>query len=121
MAGLDGIIVFDFLGYKEDLLPVDVLKMLVTFEIEKTYLFFSVKKIDTLKASFLEGYGMLPQVTTPILSICEALHRVCSLSASVINKQDNLIRRIEKEKLTRKNVLWFASDHKKLLWGDCQF
>lgn len=106
MAGQDGITVFDFLGYTEDLLPVDYLKMMTNFEIEKSYLVFSNNKIDTLKNNFIAGYGEIFVIDSKILAICETLHRVCCLSAYVNSSPNNFIRRIENAKITNNNINW---------------
>lgn len=118
LVNSDGITVFDFLGYNDDLLPIDLLKMLTTFEIEKKYLFFNAKKINSLKQAFLHGYGGLPRVSEPISAICEALHRVCSLSGAVTNNTGNIFRHIERYRAIKQNVSWLLADHKSLLWEE---
>jgi hypothetical protein len=112
MAGPEGITVFDFLGYQEDLLPIDLYKMLMNFEIEKTYLFFSKKRIEVLKKSFLHGYGEIPNIACPILNICETLHRVCNIYAIVIAKNGNILRLAENVKALNANLSWFECDKK---------
>jgi hypothetical protein len=116
MAGPDGITVFDFLGYQDDLLPVDFLKMLMNFEVERKYLFFSTKKIDLLETAFIEGYGKFPHITAPVLYICETLHRVCSLSGCVTAHSGNPLRRIERSRIMLDHISWFMDYSKKPLW-----
>jgi hypothetical protein len=80
--------------------------MMMNFEIEKTYLFFSKHRIETLKKSFLLGYGEIPRISMPILAISETLHRVCNMYAIVIAKSGNILRLAENNKALKANLSW---------------
>lgn len=112
----EGVTVFDFLGYQLDLLPIDLLKMLMNLEDEKSYLLYSSKRIEELKNAFLNGYGVLPIVNKPILVICETLHRVCCLCARVENQSKNIFRKFEQEISFNRNLNWLMNDDRKSLW-----
>ena len=116
IAGANGITVIDFLGYQEDLLPMDFLKMMTNFEDEKAYLLYSKQTIDALKNGFLAGYGKPPEIALPVALICEILHRVCCICAKIENRPQNLMRRIENNISLKHNIAWFLNDNRKSLW-----
>jgi tRNA A-37 threonylcarbamoyl transferase component Bud32 len=112
-----GITVFDFLGSQEDSVAVDVLKMLINFEDEKHYLVYSRRKVEELKKNFLDGYGALPKIQRPVAVICETLHRVCSVCASVAHTDgSSLRRRYEKHLSLQEHLAWLYSEAKVLSW-----
>jgi len=111
-----GITVFDFLGYQYDLFPIDLLKMLMNLEDEKSYLFYNCLRIEELKKSFLLGYGELPFVIKPVLIICETLHRVCCLCARIENPSNSKIRSVEMKISFEKHLKWLTNDDRILLW-----
>ena len=116
IASPNGVTVIDFLGYQEDLLPIDLFKMLMNFEDEKKYLFFSKNRIEAVKREFLRGYGDVPQISRPVATICEALHRVCSLSAGITSTPYKLWHRIERRLSVKANLDWFMNHDNLLLW-----
>jgi len=120
LVGPRGITVLDFLGYQDDPIAVDLLKMLMNFENQKRYLANSVRRITLLQKSFLEGFGLLPSVPEPVLVICETLHRVCSVWACVSTKGEPLRRRIEWHLCLKSNLEWLTNGGtRKLLWPGC--
>lgn len=121
LANDKGITVIDFLGSQEDSVAVDVLKMLVNLEDEKLYLFYSRDKVEELKRHFVAGYGDFPKIQRPVAVICETLHRVCSLCASVIHTEGlGLRRRFEKNCSFKKHLAWLYAKRKQLLWPNVQ-
>ena len=117
LAGPSGVTVIDYLGYGEDPVPVDILKMLMNFEDEKKYLAYNPLRIRDLKESFLKGYGSLPSILPPALVICETFHRICSLLASLSNNGGRLHHRIERQICLKSNLKWLTDErHRKLLW-----
>lgn len=107
--------VFDFLGYKLDLLPIDLIKMIINLEGEKSFLFYSSKRIDELKVSFLEGYGQMPNVPKPIFIICELLHRVCSVCSCIENKPESIKRFIEQNICIDNHLKWILDSNRKTI------
>jgi len=117
IVGPSGVTVIDFLGYGEDPFPVDILKMLMNFEDEKKYLAYSPRRIEALRKSFLEGFGPLPIVPTPVLAICEAFHRICSVLACLSSRETRMHRRIERRLCLKANLEWLTNEReRKLLW-----
>jgi len=117
LAGPSGVTVIDYLGYGEDPVPVDILKMLMNFEDEKKYLAYSPRRIKDLRESFLKGYGSLPSILPPALVICETFHRICSLLASLSNNGGRLHHRIERKICLKSNLKWLTDErYRKLLW-----
>lgn len=115
----NGITVFDFLGSQVDSVAIDLLKMLVNFEDEKRFWLYSKYKIKKLRQNFLFGYGPLPKIQRPVAVICETLHRVCSLCASVVHVNGiGLRRRYEKNLSFKDHLAWLYSKSKHLLWID---
>jgi len=124
LVGSHGITVIDFLGYGQDPVAVDILKMLMNFEDEKKYLAYNSYRIDTLRKSFLDGFGPLPFVPMPVLTICEAYHRICSVLACLSSKEKRIHRRIERSRCLKANLEWLTNERRrKLLWpnGDHQY
>lgn len=121
LAHDNGITVFDFLGSQEDPVAVDVLKMLVNLADEKHYLFYSNQKVEALTRSFLAGYGSLPKIERPVAVICETLHRVCSLCASVAHTDGiGLRRKFEKHLSFKEHLAWLYGQDKQLLWTNVE-
>jgi tRNA A-37 threonylcarbamoyl transferase component Bud32 len=113
-----GVTVIDYLGYGEDPISVDLLKMLMNFEDEKRYFAYDPIRITDLKKSFLEGYGSLPSISKPALVICETFHRVCSLMSSLSDNRGRLHHRIEKLLCLKANLKWLTDEkNRKLLWS----
>jgi len=111
-----GVTVFDFLGHQSDLLPIDIIKMLTNLEDEKSYLFYSNRKLQELQDSFLSGYGDLPIIPEPVLIICETLHRICCLCARIESPSKNIRRRIEQGLSFKNHLNWLLNDDRILLW-----
>lgn len=116
LAGLNGITVFDFMGYKHDLFPIDLLQMLMNLENEKLFLFFSTDRVEALRLMFLQGYGEVPHISQPVLKICETFHRVCSLYSSLFVPANNIRRGIERQLTFKANLAWLMEEDKELLW-----
>jgi len=117
LVGPHGVTVIDYLGYGEDPIAVDLLKMLTNFEDEKKYIAYDPQRIKALKKSFLKGFGPLPIVPTPVLMICEAFHRICSVLACLSSKETRFHRRIERRLCLKANLEWLTDEReRKLLW-----
>ena len=117
LVGPAGVSVIDFLGYGEDPFPVDLLKMLMSFEDGKKYLIYNPRRIEGLRKSFLEGFGPLPLVPTQVLTICETFHRICSVLACLSSKEARMHRRIERRLCLKANLEWLTNERqRKLLW-----
>ncbi|MBW1939152.1 MAG: phosphotransferase [Deltaproteobacteria bacterium] len=108
----EGITVIDFLGYQEDCVPVDVLKMLVYLEDEMKAVTSSVTRVRGLKKSFLDSYGDLPRTPLPALLICEAMQRVVSLWGSISRPNRRLHHRIEDNRCIKTHVSWLMNAEK---------
>lgn len=104
LAAANEVTVFDFLGYQDDLFPMDFLKMLVNFDGQRSYLFYSNYRISALEMSFLKGYGSIDWIQKPVVNICEILHRVCSICSCVEKKPGNLIRKYESNSCIKSNL-----------------
>jgi len=109
--------VLDFLGYQDDPLAIDILKMLVCLEDEKKCLTSSKWRIEALCKSFLEGYGQIPHVSNSVVAICETLHRVCSLCFCICTNSTRFHNHIERYFILKNNLHWLLNaDKRKSLW-----
>lgn len=115
LAGDDGVAVIDFLGFREDPLPVDFLKMLIFLQDEGYSPLSSPKRVALAKHHFLEGYGPLPEVPRPAALICEAMQRVVSIWGRVSSKV-RTYQQIERRRVISNHLKWFESGCEKLLW-----
>jgi hypothetical protein len=104
------ITVIDFLGFREEPVAVDFLKMLMNFENDASALRASKRRLFGLKEEFLTGYGALPDVPIQVLTICEALHRICSLEASINEKTTSAKRKYALSRRLSKNLTWLIED-----------
>ena len=117
LVGPQGVTVLDFLGYDEEPLAVDPLKMLMTFEDEKRSPGCSPPRISALRKMFLEGYGHLPPATRPVLVICETLHRVYSVLTCLSDRGRRFPEQIQKRLCLKANIAWLTSEGPRgLLW-----
>jgi Ser/Thr protein kinase RdoA (MazF antagonist) len=119
IARNEEITVIDFLGFKEEPVAVDVLKMLMNFENNSMALLASKNRITNLKMEFMKGYGEIPDMSPQVLIICEILHRLCTLEASVNEKTGDFKRRFELKRRFKHNLSWLMDDRgeKSRLWG----
>ena len=117
LAGPQGITVIDFLDYRQDPLPLDLLKMLVHLEDEKESLTSSARRIEALRESFLLGYGELPWVPTPVVTVCEAMQRAVSLWGSISGPKRKLHHRMEAKFRLKVHLKWLTEEvSRKSLW-----
>jgi len=117
LAGPQGITLIDFLGYRQEPLPVDIIKVLVYLEDEKYSLTSSSKRVELLIKKFLEGYGELPDIQIPVLEICETMQRVVSLWGSIGDSHNRIHHRIEADLRLKANLQWLlAEDNRRLIW-----
>ena len=117
MTGTDGITVIDFLGYKEEPFPIDLLKILVFLEDERMSLTCSKRRVESLGKSFLEGYGEIPHIPVPVLVICEAMQRIVSLWGNISNPKNHFHHSLEANLRIKKHVNWLINEKdRKLLW-----
>jgi aminoglycoside phosphotransferase (APT) family kinase protein len=108
LAGPQGITVIDFLGYQEDPILIDILKMLVFLEDEARAFTSSKNRVKELKEKFLDGYGTLPQVQRPVLLICEAMQRVVSLWGHMANLKKRFHHRFEANLSIKAHLAWLT-------------
>jgi hypothetical protein len=112
ISGQDGITVLDFLGYEEDCVAVDLLKMLVDLENEKLCVSASPKRLKALQESFLLGFGKIPSIPRQALLICEAMQRVVSIWGSLTVSDKNIRHRLEKNVRIKRHIRWLADEHR---------
>ena len=112
-----GVTVIDFFGFREDPLPVDVLKMLLHFEVSRMHPANSPRRVAALREGFLAGFGRLPRVPTALAAICEAMHRICSVYGTLCGQQNRLARRIQLKRCLSTNLRWLLGHRPKpRLW-----
>jgi hypothetical protein len=117
LVGSSGITVLDFFGYAVDPIPVDVLKMLISFEYRKRSLACSARRFRAIRESFLDGFGLLPAIPEPVLMICETMHRVCSVWGCLSNSGGAYDRRLETWLNLKFNLKWLSDiRRRKSLW-----
>ncbi len=117
LTGRNGITVIDFLGYQEDCVAVDVLKMLVHLEDDRVSLTANPRHVEALEKRFLEGYGELPVIPVPALIICEAMQRIVSLWRTISGANCRLHHRIEANLRIKEHVRWLIGEgRRRLLW-----
>lgn len=117
----NGICVIDFLGSKDDPIPVDILKVLVHLEDEKMSISSDKARIRSLQQSFLEGYGQIPDVPLPVILVCETMQRVVSIWGHVSNPKRLWHHRIEASRCIKNHCNWLMKDPKKIsLWHATQ-
>lgn len=110
ISDLKGITVIDYLGYTEEPVLVDLLKMLINFDNEEKALRSSKARIRVLRDSFLEGYGDIYQISVPVMKICETLHRTANLSIVVNRKYFRFYQELERRQRFRANLDWLMND-----------
>lgn len=101
------ITVLDFVGYRTDPLPMNILSVLVYMDSQKRGLANSRRRIDKLTRSFLDGFGPLPSMPQPVILICEAFHRIISLGSAATPMQTHCIKQLERTRCIKKQVKWF--------------
>ena len=112
-----GITVIDFLGYDQDLVALDVLKILVCLDKETRSLTSSPKRVASLRTRFLEGYGELPAVPEAVLQICETRQHLSLLANCFRFKPRQLHRCFEYRRIARAQINWLSSgSNRRLLW-----
>lgn len=116
LAGPRGITVIDFLGYKVDPLPVDLLKVLVYLDNERRSLTSSGRRVDALKESFLAGYGKLPETPYSVVVICEAMQRIVSIWGMISAPRREFHHRIEATRCIQAQTSWLMDGRSNLLW-----
>jgi hypothetical protein len=112
----NGITVLDFFGFQDDIIAVDILKMLWHFEASSLRPLGSPGRLRAFRASFLAGLGPLPQVPAPALLLCEAMHRICSIAGVVSVRGSSLLANIHRGRYLRANLDWFMSERRRSLW-----
>jgi len=109
LASDKGITVIDFFGYRDEPVPLDVLRMLVYLDDEKRCLTNSAKRIALLRERFLEGYGPLPPVPAPLAIICETQQRLVGLvDAHRIRKTGRVHQRVAAHFSIKAHVGWLT-------------
>jgi len=117
LIGQNGVTVIDFMGYQEDCIAVDVLKMMVHLEDEKRSLTASSRRVKALQDKFLEGYGKAPVVPMPALLICEAMQRIVSLWGNISTPSKLFHHYLEANLRIKAHLDWLIDEKKRrLLW-----
>jgi len=111
LTGRSGITVMDFLGYQSDPIAVDLLKMLVYLEDEGKSMTASGGRIGLLKRAFLEGYGEIPEVRQPVLTICEGMQRIVSIWSNLSAGSQRFHHRIEANKCIKNHLHWLMNEN----------
>lgn len=123
IAGAKGITVIDFFGYDRDPVPVDVLKILVFLEDEARSLTCSVRRVEELKAAFLQGYGRLYFSLKPVVLICEAMHRINCILGAMVNLKPKFHHHLEARLCARAHIRWLTKLTNRIerrpLWPSC--
>ena len=104
MINSEGVTIFDFLGYTLEPTPYDPIKILISLESWKKHPAYSKKRIDELRASFLDGYGNLFAVPVVVAKICEIYHRVALIYACIINPGNRFDLRIKTSRTLEDNL-----------------
>ena len=116
LAKAEEITVFDFFGFEERPVPIDLLSVLVHLETEQLGLTSSRNRVDAVKRSFLSGYGELASFPEPLLLICETLPRLTSLlHAYRFRNSGKLHHRIQRRRLIRRHLRWLTDERKQRL------
>jgi len=114
LAHSKGIVVLDFYGYREDPLPVDVLKMHTYLEAVAHGVVTSRRRVAALQERFLAGVGTLPQVPSSLLTLCEAADRVGNMAGTAAAVSDTTSRRIERRLALRADLRWIERESRKV-------
>lgn len=116
IASTEGITVIDFLGYRLEPLPVDILKMLIFFEHERRSITASRRRVDTLVGSYVRGYGEFPRSPQPLVMICEAMQRIVNLWGAIATPRDQRSLRLQANRDVRAERSWLLAKKKSSLW-----
>lgn len=117
IVGDEGITVIDYLGYEEDCVGVDIMKMLVFLADESRSVTTSSWKASALRAAFLEGYGELPWLPRPVVVLCEAMQRLVSLWGALSARGWHPHHWWENRLRIHSHVDWFTdAESRTLLW-----
>lgn len=119
ISSAEGVTVIDFLGYQEDPVPVDSLKMLVYLVDESKCLTNSGKRVKEVKEAFIDGYGGIPAIPAPVSLLFEAMQRIVSVWGMISNKAKWLHHRIEADLWIREHVRWLLDDKYRHSLFDC--
>jgi hypothetical protein len=113
LTGPEGIHVIDFMGYQKSPIAVDVLGFLLELEKQERCLTSSRRRIAVLRKSFLDGYGVVPQIPRAAALLCEAMHRVYYAYGPlrVVEKWPH--RRIEQRRSFTVNLEWLLDECKR--------
>jgi hypothetical protein len=119
LADGEGITVVDFYCFREDPLPVDPLRMLLHLESCGMNPANSPRRVARFRERFLAGFGPLPRVPRPLVTLCEALHRICRVFTAVTRQQSRLARRIQVRRCLRVDLDWLLDrEPKPRLWPE---
>jgi hypothetical protein len=110
IASDDGITVIDYLGFQNEPVEVDLLKMLSNLNNDEKSLRSSRTRIMLLRKMFLDGYGDIMNYSEPVQKICEAYHRTASLESAVNDKAFRFHRLLEKRRRINDNLNWLLYD-----------
>lgn len=113
LVGGKGVTVIDFMGYQEDCIAVDLLKMMIYLEDEKWSVTSSFSRVKSLKERFLEGYGKIPDIPSPALVLCEAMQRIVSIWGNISSTGRYFHQYLEANYRIKKHVDWLINKQSK--------
>jgi hypothetical protein len=90
--------------------------MLVYLELLHRGIANSSLKIEALRKSFLSAIGPLPHIQPQVFLLCEAVHRIIAIAASLIIKPRHVFEYWERTASVRENIRWFCNSIQPSLW-----
>ena len=115
LANSSGVTALDFFGCGKDLLPTNIVSLLLSLEREKWCMTASTKRISRLQNMFLTGYGQLPPLQEEVLRLCETYCRICTALDSLNTVHDKSHRKIEKHFWLKTNLKWLVDSERQEL------
>lgn len=103
----DRLTVLDLFGCDIDPVPVDVLKILVDLEVERTSLTVDPRRIQRLRRAFLEGYGPPPEAGRYLVVLIEAMQRIVSAATLLCRPLALPHHRIDRRRALARHLAWF--------------
>jgi hypothetical protein len=117
LTGSRGVTVLDFFGFQDDPVPIDLFSMFMALENEARCWTSSRKRLARLRQRFLDGYGPLPGVPPPLLTICETLRRVSNIGRCLVQRTKWPRRQLEDHFSMKADIAWLlAGGRGESLW-----
>jgi hypothetical protein len=116
LAGRGGVAVLDFLGYAEEPVSIDPLRMLLVLEDERNCVTANPRRIDALRESFLAGYAPPPEVPEPALILSEAFQRLRTVWENLAKRPRWPHQRLGRRRCLAASLAWLGGERRQLLW-----